>query len=66
MTPARWMASVLLVATVVLVMTHLTDDARVTFKSCAEAREAGAPLPLHAGDPGWNAKLDRDKDGAAC
>jgi hypothetical protein len=60
------MAVVVLVATGVLVMTHLTDDARVTFKSCAEAREAGAPLPLHAGDPGWNVNLDDDHDGAAC
>jgi hypothetical protein len=36
------------------------------FQSCAQAAEAGAPLPLVAGDPGWNPKLDPDNDGRAC
>ena len=35
------------------------------FRSCAAARAAGA-APLHRGDPGYNAKLDRDGDGVAC
>lgn len=35
------------------------------YASCAAARSAGA-TPLHSGDPGWNAKLDRDGDGTAC
>ncbi len=35
------------------------------FASCAEARVAGK-APLYAGDPGYSAKLDRDRDGVAC
>ena len=37
----------------------------VYYKNCAEAKAAGA-APLHAGDPGYRAALDRDKDGVAC
>ncbi|MEV6267002.1 excalibur calcium-binding domain-containing protein [Kribbella sp. NPDC051936] len=35
------------------------------YKSCAEARAAGA-APLHRGDPGYSAALDRNGDGVAC
>lgn len=35
------------------------------FRSCAEARAAGA-APLYAGQPGYSTKLDRDGDGVAC
>jgi micrococcal nuclease len=36
------------------------------FRSCAEARAAGVPLPLTPASPRWNARLDRDRDGKAC
>jgi hypothetical protein len=36
------------------------------FTSCAHASQAGVPLPLQVGDPGWNPRLDHDKDGVAC
>ena len=35
------------------------------FANCAAARAAGA-APLHAGDAGYRAGLDRDGDGVAC
>ncbi|AXB42937.1 excalibur calcium-binding domain-containing protein [Amycolatopsis albispora] len=35
------------------------------YKNCDAARAAGA-APLLAGEPGYSAKLDRDKDGVAC
>lgn len=35
------------------------------YASCAQARAAGA-APLSEGDPGYNPRLDRDKDGVAC
>ena len=41
------------------------DDAGAYYKNCAEARAAGA-APLHRGDPGYRAGLDRDDDGIAC
>ncbi|WP_369635335.1 excalibur calcium-binding domain-containing protein, partial [Nocardia sp. JMUB6875] len=37
----------------------------VYYKSCADAKRAGA-APLHRGDPGYRAELDRDGDGIAC
>jgi hypothetical protein len=37
----------------------------VVFQSCAEARAAGK-APLHRGDPGYSAALDRNGDGVAC
>ena len=37
----------------------------VYYANCAAARAAGA-APLHAGDPGYRAALDRDHDGVAC
>lgn len=35
------------------------------YASCAEVRKAGK-APIHAGDPGWNPRLDRNHDGVAC
>jgi micrococcal nuclease len=35
------------------------------FASCTAARAAGV-TPLHRGEPGYRAKLDRDGDGVAC
>jgi Excalibur calcium-binding domain len=37
----------------------------VYYKNCTEARNAGA-APLHRGQPGYRAALDRDGDGIAC
>ena len=37
----------------------------VSYSSCAEVRTAGA-APLHAGEPGYSRRLDRDGDGIAC
>ncbi|MEW2417569.1 excalibur calcium-binding domain-containing protein [Streptomyces sp. NPDC046866] len=37
----------------------------VSFKSCAEARAAGA-APMRRGEPGYSRSLDRDNDGIAC
>jgi len=58
--------SIGILAVLAVIFTSGCDTARVTFDSCDEAREAGAPLPLHQGDVGWNSKLDRDGDGSAC
>jgi excalibur calcium-binding domain-containing protein len=35
------------------------------YANCAEARAAGA-APIHRGEPGYRAGLDRDGDGTAC
>ncbi|MEO8366217.1 MAG: excalibur calcium-binding domain-containing protein [Pseudoxanthomonas sp.] len=35
------------------------------FRNCTEARAAGA-APVHRGDPGYGAQLDRDNDGIGC
>ncbi|MFB7620231.1 excalibur calcium-binding domain-containing protein, partial [Kitasatospora sp. NPDC056181] len=35
------------------------------YAKCAAARAAGV-APLHRGDPGYRAGLDRDNDGVAC
>lgn len=35
------------------------------YKNCTEAKKAGV-APLHRGDPGYRAALDRDSDGVAC
>lgn len=35
------------------------------YPNCAAARAAGA-APVHAGDPGYSRKLDRDGDGVGC
>lgn len=37
----------------------------VYYASCAQVRAAGA-APLHRGEPGYRAGLDRDNDGTAC
>lgn len=40
-------------------------DASVYYANCTAARAAGA-APVHAGDPGYSTKLDRDHDGTGC
>ena len=35
------------------------------FRNCTEARAAGA-APVHRGEPGYGAHLDRDNDGIGC
>ncbi|GLZ40319.1 excalibur calcium-binding domain-containing protein [Actinokineospora sp. NBRC 105648] len=42
-----------------------TEQGGAYYKSCAEAKKAGA-APMHRGEPGYRAALDRDKDGIAC
>lgn len=42
-----------------------TQDGDVHFPNCAAARAAGV-APLHASEPGYRRKLDRDGDGVAC
>ncbi|MFC8759251.1 excalibur calcium-binding domain-containing protein [Streptomyces sp. NPDC057193] len=37
----------------------------VSYANCAAVRAAGA-APIHAGDPGYSRRLDRDGDGVAC
>jgi hypothetical protein len=37
----------------------------VSYASCEAARAAGA-APLHRGQPGYNRRLDADRDGVAC
>lgn len=39
--------------------------ASVYYENCTAVRAAGA-APIHAGDPGYSRKLDRDGDGVAC
>jgi endonuclease YncB( thermonuclease family) len=39
--------------------------AAVYYQNCTEVRAAGA-APIHAGDPGWQSKFDRDGDGVGC
>lgn len=39
--------------------------AAVYYKNCTEARAAGV-TPIHSGQPGYAAHLDRDGDGIAC
>jgi hypothetical protein len=41
------------------------SPASAHYKNCAAARAAGA-APLHRGDAGYRAGLDRDDDGVAC
>ncbi|MET4687644.1 excalibur calcium-binding domain-containing protein [Sinorhizobium fredii] len=42
-----------------------SEGGEVHFPNCAAARAAGA-APIHAGEPGYRRKLDRDGDGVAC
>ena len=37
----------------------------VYYSNCTAVKEAGA-APIKAGDPGWDAKFDRDGDGVGC
>ncbi len=41
------------------------DGGGTYYANCAAARSAGV-APLHRGDPGYRAALDRDSDGVAC
>jgi len=45
--------------------TPATPPSSVYYRSCAEARAAGA-APLYRGQPGYRPELDRDGDGIAC
>ncbi len=36
-----------------------------SYANCDAVRAAGA-APIHAGDPGWQQKFDRDRDGVGC
>lgn len=36
-----------------------------SYANCTEARAAGV-TPIHAGEPGYSSRLDRDGDGVAC
>jgi hypothetical protein len=40
-------------------------DAGVFYQNCTDVRAHGA-APIHAGDPGWDPKFDRDHDGVGC
>ncbi|OKI09709.1 hypothetical protein A6A06_03340 [Streptomyces sp. CB02923] len=40
-------------------------SADVEYANCAAVRAAGA-APIHAGDPGYSRRLDRDGDGVGC
>ncbi|MEU1199903.1 excalibur calcium-binding domain-containing protein [Streptomyces sp. NPDC005813] len=42
-----------------------SDDSSVYYANCTEARAAGA-APIHRGEPGYAAHLDRDGDGIGC
>ena len=42
-----------------------TEPEDVYYANCSEVRAAGA-APIHAGEPGYSRKLDRDGDGTAC
>jgi endonuclease YncB( thermonuclease family) len=37
----------------------------IRYQNCDAVRAAGA-APIHAGDPGWQSKFDRDGDGVGC
>ncbi|MEV7962747.1 excalibur calcium-binding domain-containing protein [Oerskovia paurometabola] len=39
--------------------------ADVFYQNCDAVRAAGA-APIYAGDPGFQGKFDRDKDGVGC
>ncbi len=43
----------------------VTPPTAVYYQNCTEVRAAGA-APIHAGDPGWQTKFDRDGDGVGC
>ncbi|MGG0937008.1 MBL fold metallo-hydrolase [Brevibacillus centrosporus] len=45
--------------------TEAQQQHKVVYNNCTEVRAVGR-APLYKGDPGYNTKLDRDKDGVAC
>lgn len=65
-TVLEWLAAAVVVGVLALCLASCTDNVRVEFVSCQEARDAGAPLPLAPGEVGWNPALDTDRDGQAC
>jgi hypothetical protein len=46
-------------------LTTTPAPAAVYYQNCTAVRAAGA-APIHAGDPGWQTKFDRDGDGVGC
>jgi hypothetical protein len=40
-------------------------DSAVSYANCAEVQAAGA-APIRSGEPGWDARFDRDGDGIGC
>ncbi|WP_245614237.1 excalibur calcium-binding domain-containing protein [Actinokineospora inagensis] len=53
------------VTTVEAAEPEVAKPAQAYYKNCTEAKAAGA-APLHQGDPGYRAALDKDHDGVAC
>jgi Excalibur calcium-binding domain len=53
------------VAAAVFFLTGCSSEDRVYYDTCDDARAAGV-APLHQGDPGYRAGLDRNHDGIAC
>lgn len=45
--------------------TASTAEPGLSYTNCASARAAGA-APVHAEDPGYSKRLDRDGDGIGC
>lgn len=41
------------------------EQSNVYYQNCTAVRNAGA-APIYPGDPGWQSKFDRDKDGVGC
>lgn len=69
MTPRKQLLVAVVTGTILVVAALLltpTPNLHIHFQSCEQAREAGAPMPLHAGDPGWSKALDPDNDGVEC
>jgi len=62
----RTFSVLVLLFSAVWLLVAFSDNTAHPFQSCAEASEAGASLPLHVGDPGWNATLDTDHNGLEC
>ena len=42
------------------------NETRPLFTSCEHARQAGVPLPITQADPGFNERLDHDRNGSIC
>lgn len=77
MTRRQWRAVAVLTALVITgcadeavipqdVVTPRHKETRPLFTSCAHARQAGVPLPITQADPGFNERLDHDRNGSIC